>query len=78
MSRQLTAAEIQADMKRPDNRSKRSSPADVRLRKMFEKKELIVVEDPKQAWLADPLFQQHNLANFHTCYKSMRQDYSAP
>lgn len=32
-------------------------------------------EDPKSDWISDPVFQNHKLANFRTCYPNIRAKY---
>lgn len=47
------------------------------LRTKFEKGALTGEEQPKAVWESDAVFQKHKLANFRTCYNSMRLEFGA-
>lgn len=60
----------------PNSRLNKDSAAVYKLREMFESNQFTGTEDPKQAWLSHPLFQEHKLSNFRTCYKNIKTEYT--
>lgn len=64
------------NMKNP--RLTRDSAASVKLREWLSTGKLTGEEEPKEVWLMDPLFMNHKLANFRTCYNNSRKEKCYP
>ena len=54
----------------------KNSPAVAKLHEKFSSGQLTGKEQPKDVWLSDPIFQQHKLENFRTCYNKVKKEYS--
>ena len=46
------------------------------LRGMFEKGQITGNETLKDVWLLSPVFQEHKLQNFRTCYSNLQKEFT--
>ncbi|MEM6687231.1 MAG: hypothetical protein AAF617_15725 [Bacteroidota bacterium] len=70
----LTDSEIKENLldMAPNNRLTKDSKAVVLLRQKLADGTIKGTEDPKQVWLSEPIFMEHKLNNFRTCYNNIR------
>lgn len=76
MSKILTAEEKQKDDFEglQNSRLTKSSKAVSLLYSMFESGQLGKNSDPKPVWLSNPVFMNHKIQNFRTCFNNIKKE----